>query len=99
MSLVKAAGLVPRNEPQPPMHGPPHRCFICGSRITAGPEGGSRPGEHLRRAGLPNQGELRALRQQGLIDPPGNYLPWWGVTFVCAICLGRGRHSPLPPPD
>jgi hypothetical protein len=99
MSRTKAARLTPNNEPMPPMHGAPHRCSSCGRRITSGPEGGRNPGEHLRRAGMPKVIEQRELRALGLVDPPGHYLPWWGVTFVCADCLERWRRTPLSPSD
>ena len=99
MSRVKAAGLVPNNESMPPMHGPPYQCSNCRRRITSGPEGGRHPGEHLRRAGMPSLTEPRELQAQGVIDPPGNYLPWWGVTFVCADCLELWRRTPAPPYD
>jgi len=98
MSRTKAAGLVPNNEPMPPMHGPPAKCSSCGRRITSGPEGGRNPGEHLRRAGTPNITEAEALYDQGLIDPRGHYLPWWGVIFTCSSCLERWRKTP-PMPD
>lgn len=103
VSRVKAAGLVPNNEPMPLMYGPPAKCGNCGMRITSGPERTpgmpAQPGEHMRRAGMPNVVEQRELYDQGLIDPRGYYLPWWGVVFTCSSCLERWRHTPLPPRD
>jgi hypothetical protein len=46
---------------------------------------------------MPNVVEQRELYDQGLIDPRGHYLPWWGVTFQCSDCLDRFRKArPVP---
>ena len=84
-------------------HGPPHACADGGMRITSGPERRldrpAQPGEHMRRAGLPNLLEADELRCRGLALPRGHYLSWWGVTFVCASCLEMCRKAPPLPRD